>query len=82
MKIFLATGFAVIAAATLGACNSPGREREFDTTRVPLGGPAHTTTPTVPPDSTAGVARSSGRPGVAGDTISRSSKISAPKTPD
>jgi hypothetical protein len=64
----------------LCSCNATGDERAYDTTRP------NPVTPTLsaPPDSTTGVARSSGRPGVAGDTISRSSKISAPpgKTPD
>jgi hypothetical protein len=68
-----------VAAAMLGSCNATGDERAYDTTRPsPM-----TPTQSAPPDSTTGVARSSGRPGVAGDTVSRSSNISPPpgKTP-
>src|SRR5688572_23457135 len=49
--------------AMLCSCNATGDERVYDTTRPsPV-----TPTQTVAPDSTTGVARSSGRPGVAGD---------------
>ncbi len=80
MKKHLAGSTAALSLWMLCAgCNAPGREREYDTARV------RSDTPTldVPPDSTAGVARSTGKPGVAGDTVSRSSNISAPpgKTP-
>jgi hypothetical protein len=80
MKIHAAVSAAAFTAAMLSSCNATGEERAYDTTRPsPI-----TPTQTVPPDSTTGVARSTGRPGVAGDTISRSSNISAPpgKTPD
>jgi hypothetical protein len=77
--IHLTIRLRALGLIALCACNSPGREREFDTTRVPSGGPGLSTTPTVPPDSTAGVAKSTGQPGVAGDTVSRSSKISPPR---
>jgi hypothetical protein len=69
-----------LALAVASSCNATGDERAYDTTRPsPM-----TPTPSAPPDSTTGVARSSGRPGVAGDTVSRSSNVSAPpgKTPD
>jgi hypothetical protein len=69
-----------VVLAIACSCNATGDERTYDTTRPPPSTP----TPSAPPDSTTGVARSSGRPGVAGDTISRSSEISAPpgKSPD
>ena len=72
MMKHLPTVIAALTAAMLSSCNATGDERVYDTTRP---SPA-TPTLSVPPDSTTGVARSSGRPGVAGDTISRSSKIS------
>jgi hypothetical protein len=80
MKKHLPTIAIAFPAALLCSCNATGDERVYDTTRPAPGTP----TLSAPPDSTAGVARSSGRPGVAGDTVSRSSKISAPsgKTPD
>jgi hypothetical protein len=80
MKTHLATAAAALTAAMLSSCTATGDERSYDTTRVNPVTPVQT----VPPDSTTGVARSSGRPGVAGDTVSRSSNISAPtpKTPD
>jgi hypothetical protein len=80
MKKHLVTSIVAFAVAMLSSCNAPGEERAYDTTRPNPITPAQS----APPDSTPGVARSSGRPGVAGDTISRSSNISAPpgKTPD
>jgi hypothetical protein len=71
---------AIALPALVVGCNATGEERAYDTTRPS----SMTPTPSAPPDSTTGVARSSGRPGVAGDTISRSSDVSAPpgKTPD
>jgi hypothetical protein len=80
MKQHVTTVIAAVAFATLGSCNATGDERVYDTTRPDPRAP----TLSAPPDSTAGVARSSGRPGVAGDTISRSSKVSPPpgKTPE
>jgi hypothetical protein len=76
MKAYIASTLAGCSLLMLSSCNATGEERAYDTTR-----PAPTTpAQTVPPDSTTGVARSSGRPGVAGDTVSRSSKISTPKT--
>lgn len=77
MKRILARTVTACALWIVGGCNATGDEaRNYDTTP---GVPATTPTQTAPPDSTTGVARSSGRPGVAGDTISRSSDISAPK---
>ena len=72
------------AATTILACG-PSDERAFkEGGDTPRASPAATPTRDAPPDSTTGVARSSGRPGVAGDTVSRSSNISAPpgKSPD
>jgi hypothetical protein len=72
-------GAAVVVALTLGCGPTEDRTyREGDSGRA---APAATPTQDARPDSTTGVARSSGQPGVAGDTIARSSKISAPKTP-
>jgi hypothetical protein len=79
MKRYIASTFAACCLWMLGSCNATGEERTYDTTRTTLP-PGQTPTQTVPPDSTTGVARSSGRPGVAGDTVSRSSEISSPKT--
>jgi hypothetical protein len=75
MKRYLGSAIAACGLWIVVACNATGEERAYDTTR-----PVPGTTPTlsVPPDSTTGVARSTGRPGVAGDTVSRSSEISAP----
>jgi hypothetical protein len=80
MKKHLVTGLGALMVAVLSSCNATGEERAFDTSRPDPVTPALS----APPESTTGVARSSGRPGVAGDTISRSSNISAPpgKTPD
>lgn len=75
MKRYVSSTLAGCSLWIVVACNATGEERTYDTTRP---APA-TPTQTVPPDSTTGVARSSGRPGVAGDTVSRSSDISAPK---
>lgn len=76
MKRNIAVTVAACSLLTVGACNATGDEdRNYDTTRP---SPA-TPTQSAPPDSTTGVARSSGRPGVAGDTVARSSDISAPK---
>jgi hypothetical protein len=75
---------AVALFMALGAC-SPSGDRDFrEAGDTPRASPASIPTQDVPPDSTTGVARSSGRPGVAGDTVTRSSNISAPpgKTPD
>jgi hypothetical protein len=71
---------AVALWALLASCNAVGEERAYDTSRPNPVTPVQSG----PADSTAGVARSTARPGVAGDTISRSSDISAPpgKTPD
>jgi hypothetical protein len=80
MKKHFSTIAIAFSLAMLCSCNATGDERAYDTTRPsPM-----TPTQTVPPDSTTGVARSSGRPGVAGDTVSRTSNVSAPpgKSPD
>jgi len=74
MKKHFSTIAIAFPFAMLCSCNATGDERVYDTTRPsPV-----TPTQTVAPDSTTGVARSSGRPGVAGDTVSRSSSVSAP----
>lgn len=80
MKIRLSTSLVALPLAMLCSCNATGDERAYDTTRPD----PRAQTLSAPPDSTTGVARSSGQPGVAGDTISRSSKISTPtgKTSD
>jgi hypothetical protein len=80
MKKHLSTIAIAIPVAMICSCNATGDERAYDTTRPDPREPAQS----APPDSTTGVARSSGRPGVAGDTVSRSSNISAPpgKHPD
>jgi len=61
----------------LVACGSGDRAYQ-EPGDTPRAAPATTPTQSVAPDSTTGVARSSGQPGVSGDTISRSSNISAP----
>jgi hypothetical protein len=67
---------AAASAALIGGCG-PSDQREYrEAGDTPRAAPATVTTPGAPADSTTGVARSSGRPGVAGDTISRSSKVS------
>ncbi|MDQ3996815.1 MAG: hypothetical protein M3303_07320 [Gemmatimonadota bacterium] len=84
MRPLPATVVAIGVSAVLCSCG-PDDERAFkDAGDTPRGAPAAVPTRDVPPDSTTGVARSSGRPGVAGDTVSRSSNISAPpgKSPD
>jgi hypothetical protein len=84
MRPLPATVVAFGVSAALCNCG-PGDERAFrDAGDTPRAAPAAVPTRDVPPDSTTGVARSSGRPGVAGDTVSRSSNISAPpgKSPD
>jgi hypothetical protein len=81
----LTTALRAAAIATLLTGCGPGGDREFrEAGDSPRAAPAALPTPGMPVDSTAGVARSSGRPGVAGDTVSRPSKISAPprNTPD
>jgi hypothetical protein len=77
-------GLSLVAFTALLACG-PSDDRAFkEAGDTPRASPAAIPTQDAPPDSTTGVARSSGRPGVAGDTISRSSNISAPpgKSPD
>jgi hypothetical protein len=75
MKQHLPTIAIALPFAVLCSCNATGDERAYDTTRPDPREPILS----APPDSTTGVARSSGRPGVAGDTVSRSSKISPPR---
>ena len=81
----LAAASALAALSAVLAGCGPGGDRQYaepgDTPRASTNA---TPTRDVPPDSTTGVARSSGTAGVAGDTISRSSNISAPtgKSPD
>jgi hypothetical protein len=86
MKRFLtAASTACALAALFVACGPSDDARAFrEAGDTPRGAPASIPTQSAPPDSTTGVARSSGRPGVAGDTVSRSSNISAPpgKSPD
>jgi hypothetical protein len=79
-RIVVAT--AALAVLVVGC--GPSDERTFrEAGDTPRAAPGTIPTQDAPPDSTTGVARSSGRPGVAGDTVSRSSNISAPpgKTP-
>ena len=76
MRLSITLGSAGIAAL-LSACG-PGGERPYAEGDTPTAAPATTPTLDVPPDSTTGVARSSGRPGVAGEKVSRGSDISAP----
>ena len=80
MRTHLPTVIAALPFAMLCSCNATGDERAYDTTR-----PAPVTpTLSAPPDSTTGVARSSGRPGVAGDTSDLSMpprKVPLPKRP-
>ena len=75
---------ALVVAALLAACGPGGDPPYAEGRDTPRASPNATPTLDAPPDSTTGVARSSGRPGVAGDTVSRSSNISAPvgKSPD
>jgi hypothetical protein len=82
MRGFLITTAA--AAMALAGCGPSDPPDYREPTDSPMASPNSTPTQDAPPDSTTGVARASGRPGVAGDTISRSSKISAPpgKSPD
>jgi hypothetical protein len=84
-KHFAWASVCLAAAAAVASCNPASDDRAFkEAGDTPRAAPAATPTQDAPPDSTTGVARSSGRPGVAGDTVSRSSKISAPpgKSPD
>ncbi len=70
------SGYAV--CALLLGCGG-GNDRAYkEGGDTPRAAPAAIPTQSAPPDSTTGVARSSGQPGAAGDTISRTSKISAP----
>jgi hypothetical protein len=64
----------------LAGC-SPSDRSYREAADSPRASPAATPTVDARPDSTSGVARSTGQPGVAGDTVARSSKISAPKSP-
>ena len=69
---------AVAVSLTLSGCG-PSDERTYvEPGDTPRASPNATPTLDAPPDSTTGVARSSGQPGVAGDTVARSSKISPP----
>jgi hypothetical protein len=76
----LRIGFGALGlAVVLGGCDPASDDRAFkEGGDTPRASPAGIPTRDAPPDSTTGVARSSGRPGVAGDTVSRSSDISAP----
>jgi hypothetical protein len=80
MKKHLArTSLCLATITALVSCGPPSDDRAFkEAGDTPRAAPAATPTRDAPPDSTTGVARSSGRPGVAGDTVSRSSNISAP----
>jgi hypothetical protein len=86
MKKHLAGASLSLAMITaLVSCNPPSDDRVYkEAGDTPRASPAAIPTQDAPPDSTTGVARPSGRPGVAGDTVSRSSNISAPpgKSPD
>jgi hypothetical protein len=85
MKRYLPAGGTACALATLFVACGPSDDRAFrEAGDTPRAAPAAVPIQSAPPDSTAGVARASGRPGVAGDTVSRSSNISAPpgKSPD
>jgi hypothetical protein len=78
-RLITPTAIAVALALVAGACG-PSGDRAY---REPAdsGRASVNATPTrdVRPDSTTGVARSSGRPGVAGDTLARSSSVSKPR---
>jgi hypothetical protein len=85
MKRYFPAAAMACALATLCVACGPSDDRAFrEAGDTPRGAPASIPIQSAPPDSTTGVARSSGRPGVAGDTVSRSSNISAPpgKSPD
>ncbi len=69
---------AAALAIALSSCGSNGDRQYAEPGDTPRASPGATPTLDARPDSTTGVARSSGQPGVAGDTVARSSKISAP----
>jgi len=74
----LRTTIAASALSTLLLACGAGDRQYAEPGDTPRASPNSTPTLDAAPDSTTGVARSSGQPGVAGDTISRSSKISPP----
>lgn len=67
-----------------GACGPTGDRNYAEPGDTGRASPNAGNTPMVPADSTAGVARPTGQPGVAGPVPTRSSDISAPvgKSPD
>jgi hypothetical protein len=82
-RLALTASTCALSALLLG-CRG-GNDRTYkEAGDTPRAAPSGVPTLDAAPDSTTGVARSSGQPGAAGDTISRTSKISAPpgKTPD
>ena len=78
------TASACALSALLLGCGGGNDGTYKEAGDTPRAAPEAVPTLDAAPDSTTGVARSSGQPGAAGDTISRTSKISAPpgKTPD
>ena len=77
-RLIALAALAAALATTLTGCG-PGDDRTYrEPGDTPRASPNATPTLDAKPDSTTEVARSTGRPGLAGDTISRSSNISAP----
>jgi len=72
------SAIAVALALVASACGPSGDRAYRESADSPRASVNATPTLDAKPDSTTGVARSSGQPGVAGDTLSRSSNISAP----